>query len=124
MMCPEYLVRVTYVELYNEDIRDLLAEPTTSQQAKLAIADDPIHGCACSRSPVVSMVVHVPGRLLCSPSLFVQPCTLWSAGPVVRGAREVVVSDPGAVLAQMSFGESNRCACLVPPPPHVQPDVQ
>jgi centromeric protein E len=41
--CLEFLVRVSYVELYNEDIRDLL-DPSPSPERKLTISDDPTQG--------------------------------------------------------------------------------
>jgi hypothetical protein len=40
----EFLVRVSYVELYNEDIRDLLFEAGPAAAPKLTIGDDPTHG--------------------------------------------------------------------------------
>jgi centromeric protein E len=75
----EYLIRGSYIELYNEDIRDLLSggdQETRSDPSavdlRLKIAEDP------------------------------------KTGPFVKGAVERVLEKPEQVLDMIRFGEKNR----------------
>lgn len=60
---PEFLVRVSYVELYNEDIRDLLFEAGPAAAPKLTIGDDPTHGVLAAIAAIGTMICNLFTRL-------------------------------------------------------------
>jgi centromeric protein E len=83
----EYLVRVSYLEIYNEQIYDLLAQPPRP---------------SASPSRMSLQHHHLP------PSTSVRIFESRTEGVVVRGLREEIVTCPGDVYALLDAGNARR----------------
>ena len=85
----EYLVRVSYLEIYNEQIYDLLALPAPA-------------GSSPSKFKTSLQHHHLP------PSTAVRIFESRTEGVVVRGLREEIVTCPGDVFALLDSGDVKR----------------
>lgn len=83
----EYLMRVSYLEIYNEQIYDLLALPT---------------GTGSSGSASTLHHHHLP------PSTAVRIFESRTEGVVIRGLREEIVTCPEEVFSLLDVGDSKR----------------
>ena len=90
-------MRVSYLELYNEEIKDLF-NPSSTPTTKFTITDDPVQGANAGERLFVPRAVRHPAVSPCAPV----------TGPYVRGLREVVVKDAKSVMALLAIGERNR----------------
>ena len=86
-----FLLRVSYIEVYNEEINDLLGEGSESKNLKI-IKDDPQKG------------TFFPPAALFST----KPILHFVQGAVIGGLTEVVVSSPQEALDLLRDGEQKR----------------
>ncbi len=110
----ECLIRVSYVELYNEELRDLLCPE--DEMEKLSIGDHPELG---GTDGLLAVAVAVAVAVVAAVTLLVAVVTSAGVvddddddpltGPYVRGCREHVVMDADSVLRLMNMGEKKRC---------------
>ena len=95
----EYLVRVSYLEIYNEQIYDLLVAPSSPQLAS-----------ASSSSLIIqNHHHHVPSSSV--PSLSPSIIRIFESrteGVVIRGLREEIVTCPEDVFALLDAGDARR----------------
>ncbi|KAL3758442.1 hypothetical protein ACHAWU_003611 [Discostella pseudostelligera] len=88
----EYLVRVSYLEIYNEQLYDLLA-PSSSQPA------------LSSSSSMLQQHHHIPSSTAASAIRIFESRT---EGVIVRGLREEIVTCPEDVFALLDAGDAKR----------------
>lgn len=95
----EYLIRASYVELYNEDIRDLLASPEKPSKGDSSRNASPGPGRAESEDfDFAGAPVDLRLKIAEDPK----------TGPYVKGAVERVVERPEQIMDLIKFGEKNR----------------
>ena len=82
----EFLLRVSYLEIYNETLRDLLAEPESPSSAP----GTPRSGSSSASRARGPRIVEERGRVM------------------LTNLHEEIVTTPGAVLAALERGESAR----------------
>jgi centromeric protein E len=92
----EYLVRVSYLEIYNEQIYDLLSQTNNTPTTR------PSLGSSSSTSSSSLQHHHLP------PSTSVRIFESRTEGVVVRGLREEIVTCPNDVFALLDAGDARR----------------
>lgn len=89
----EYLLRVSFMEIYNEVINDLLASPVKSQPMMMTNA-----------SANVSSTLHSDP----TPSSSIRIFESKNEGVIIRGLKEEIVTCPEQVFALLAAGERRR----------------
>ncbi|GFH51194.1 hypothetical protein CTEN210_07670 [Chaetoceros tenuissimus] len=92
----EYLLRVSFMEIYNEVINDLLATPEKRQPLMNTVSTTSLHTSANGMPPTANSASAI--RIFESKN----------EGVVVRGLKEEIVTDPEQVFALLAAGEKRR----------------
>jgi kinesin family protein 4/21/27 len=109
-----YVVKVTYLEIYNEEIRDLLTTATSKQQ-EVAVRDDPVKGVIVAglREEVVVNYEDICGLLTEGMQKRVTASTLMNEGSSrSHSICTLTIENHGAPTSDVTHSPLNEDSCV------------